>query len=325
MVAVNTLEIIIPTFNRAEHLYRTLTALYASPFSGARITILDNASTDDTPRIAQFFPGVRFERNSENIGAEKNYCQAVEISTGPYVWILGDDDSYCWQFGIPACDRFIETVLAADVDLIMPRVTFDRITESGEHSLANLAAKSPNFFFPLGFVPSLIFKRSLYTKKILRNAWSWSERGNLLPMMPFIDAMLARNSSVWISEIAHIDKGLRHGYSSINAMRDWIVMARNLRCGPQMMREMFGWPRCIANIVGSIACDPAGSRLARFRSLAEEFPMVNCFWPFALLPDFCQSVIRELLTLSRYDGDRGNPANSPMCKTEFPTNETIIR
>lgn len=303
---MNTLEIVIPTFNRAEHLYRTLCALQSSPFAGSKITVLDNASTDATPKVAALFPSVIYIRNPRNIGAERNYCRAVEISKGPYVWILGDDDAYCWQHGLRACERMIETILAADVDLIMPRVTFDRLKLEGklEYSLAALAACGQPIFYCLGFVPALIFKRSLYDDSTLSAAKRWADRGNLLPMMPFINSMVARDASIWISDLCHIDKGLRHGYSSVNALRDWITIARALHIGPAMMREMFAWPNSLRNIVGSLLCDPAAGRLQRFRSLCENYPPAQWFWPVALMPNRLRSLCSAILTLSEFDGDR---------------------
>ena len=49
----NTLEILCPTYNRAPFLKNTLEQLFApnSPVKNCHMTFLDNASTDDTPRL----------------------------------------------------------------------------------------------------------------------------------------------------------------------------------------------------------------------------------------------------------------------------------
>ena len=43
------IEIMIPTYNRANYLNDTLNALLNSPFKNCRITVRDNASLDNTP------------------------------------------------------------------------------------------------------------------------------------------------------------------------------------------------------------------------------------------------------------------------------------
>jgi glycosyltransferase involved in cell wall biosynthesis len=299
---MKNLEIIIPTFNRAQYLHRTLSALKVSPFSDCKITVIDNASTDNTAEICEGFPNINYIQNPINIGAELNYCKAVEISTGLYVWVLGDDDTYCWEYGISADERMIEEILKGEVDLIMPGVTFDRIKATGKYILHDLI-ETERIFFALGFVPALIFKRELYAREILDyQARAWSEMGNLLPMMPFINSLMGKGASVFISETKHIDKGLRHGYSSIKAITDWAIIAKTLRYGKDMMREMFSWPACFYNIVGSIICDKGG--LSLFAKLCQECYRANLFWPVAILPNWMRAIIRKIFILSQYDGDR---------------------
>ena len=71
----NTLEILCPTYNRAPFLKNTLEQLFApnSPVKNCHMTFLDNASTDDTPRLlAQYaaqHPNIRIIRHNRNIGS----------------------------------------------------------------------------------------------------------------------------------------------------------------------------------------------------------------------------------------------------------------
>lgn len=295
---MNNLEIIIPTYNRASHLERTLNALKSSPFT--RITVLDNASTDNTPDIVLNSEGIKYIRNPENIGAELNYCKAVEISEGPYVWILGDDDIYCWEYGVKIDECVIEEILRNSLDLILPGVCFDNIEAFGLLSLRKdlLNNKHP-LYYPLSFAPSLIFRRSLYKNHFLEEAKILATQGNLLPMIPFVDYLIQHNTLAWVSSTKTIDKGPRHGYSSMKALVDWILVSKshNVLYESEMMEEMFGGFKWFKTILASLLTDKSSLKKEQFKKLCSLFPKARLFSP--LIP-----LIPSNNLLSTYDGNR---------------------
>jgi GT2 family glycosyltransferase len=85
------LEVILVTYNRARYLETTLQQLAKSPVAGCRFSIIDNASTDDTPevcaRFAQQFPNFHVRRNRFNVGISGNYLRALETAQAEYTWI----------------------------------------------------------------------------------------------------------------------------------------------------------------------------------------------------------------------------------------------
>ena len=96
------IDILIPTYNRAEHLIRNLyhiekillTECLLKEFT---IYISDNASTDDTVKNINNFKATNkssivLTENKENIGLEKNALKLLSIATSRYVIFLGDDD-----------------------------------------------------------------------------------------------------------------------------------------------------------------------------------------------------------------------------------------
>lgn len=93
------LTIIVPTYNRAEHLARLLTAL-ASELAGLEdrvsVVIGDNCSSDETPTLTEAFArstsGTQVLRHASNVGPEENFCRCLEHAHSPYFWIIGDDD-----------------------------------------------------------------------------------------------------------------------------------------------------------------------------------------------------------------------------------------
>lgn len=95
------LSIAIPTYNRAEWLQLCLSKLLPQVLAignSVEVTVYDNASPDDTYKVAQAFIDRKFPlsyyRNDKNIGSDKNIAQCFNRAKGRYVLILGDDDVF---------------------------------------------------------------------------------------------------------------------------------------------------------------------------------------------------------------------------------------
>jgi abequosyltransferase len=92
------LTIGIPTYNRARCLERLLASLGKELEGETRVELLvsDNASTDGTGSIVEAHRArgnaVRYTRNAENLGADRNILQVFNLARGKYVWIFSDDD-----------------------------------------------------------------------------------------------------------------------------------------------------------------------------------------------------------------------------------------
>lgn len=112
------LEIIIPTWNRAKYLERTLSQFKKSPFFNYKITIIDNDSTDNTQEICQkykeIFPNLNIIKNKRNIGLSANILRCYEIADAEYLWLVGDNDNYDFS----DCSEVIEAIENSKFDLI---------------------------------------------------------------------------------------------------------------------------------------------------------------------------------------------------------------
>ncbi|MFN8790907.1 MAG: glycosyltransferase family 2 protein [Bdellovibrionales bacterium] len=91
------LSIAIPTYNGGQSLERCILSFIEQIEARTELVVSDNCSTDHTQKVIldlqARFPGkIRYHRNSENIGMDRNFDNAVRISSGAYVWILSDDD-----------------------------------------------------------------------------------------------------------------------------------------------------------------------------------------------------------------------------------------
>ena len=91
------LSICIPTYNRAAFLGEALDSVIRQATDEVEIVVSDNASTDHTEALVREyqarFPRIRYHRNPENLGADRNFLKVVELGQGEYCWLLGSDDA----------------------------------------------------------------------------------------------------------------------------------------------------------------------------------------------------------------------------------------
>ena len=95
------LSICIPTYNMGKYLDINLKEIMKlsdklNLNNKIEVCISDNNSTDNTEEIVNkyldFHVSIKYHKNINNIGADKNFLKSVEISSGKYSWILGADD-----------------------------------------------------------------------------------------------------------------------------------------------------------------------------------------------------------------------------------------
>lgn len=92
------LSICIPTFNRSQHLTNCLQSIVANEARRTlsfEVCVSDNGSTDDTAQVvrrAQANLDIKYHRNTRNLGIPRNFLNVVEMASGEFAWLLGDDD-----------------------------------------------------------------------------------------------------------------------------------------------------------------------------------------------------------------------------------------
>lgn len=89
------LTIAIPTFNRKELLRECLNSIIPQYREGMEIYISDNASQDGTKEMIETefnYHFIRYKRNNENVGSDRNFIQCFNNGQGEYLHMLSDDD-----------------------------------------------------------------------------------------------------------------------------------------------------------------------------------------------------------------------------------------
>ena len=89
------LSICIPTYNRLQYLKELLPEVLTQAECGdIEVLVSDNASTDGTVDYLRSIIHVRLRwwKNVENVGGDRNFLKCVEEARGTYIWLFGDDD-----------------------------------------------------------------------------------------------------------------------------------------------------------------------------------------------------------------------------------------
>lgn len=93
-------SVVIPTYNRAELLARSVESVQRQTYRKWEIIIVDDCSTDDTEQIVKDFEDyrIRYIRNEKNLGAGASRNRGVELARYKYIAFQDSDD--VWR-----CDK----------------------------------------------------------------------------------------------------------------------------------------------------------------------------------------------------------------------------
>lgn len=88
--------ICIPTYNAAATIKETLDSILSQSYPNLVVHISDNASIDDTVRIIEQIndPRITIHKTDNNLGAEGNFTQCIQLAEGKYTAIFHADDLY---------------------------------------------------------------------------------------------------------------------------------------------------------------------------------------------------------------------------------------
>lgn len=90
------LSICIATYNRASFLIDTLETILPQLTNFVELLVVDGASPDNTPEIMAEkiiqYPKIKYYREKENSGVDRDYDRAVSYASGEYCWLMTDDD-----------------------------------------------------------------------------------------------------------------------------------------------------------------------------------------------------------------------------------------
>ena len=90
------ISVVMPTYNRAHTLYRSVGSLLNQTFEDFELIIVDDGSKDDTETVVRSFKDsrIRYLRHEHNKGAAAARNTGIRSSQAPYVAFLDSDDKW---------------------------------------------------------------------------------------------------------------------------------------------------------------------------------------------------------------------------------------
>ncbi len=92
-----SVSIILPTFNRANYLKRSIDSVTAQSYNNWELIIIDDGSSDDTKKVFEpflmRFKNIKYYYHS-NRGVALSMNSGIKKSTGKFITFLGSDDEY---------------------------------------------------------------------------------------------------------------------------------------------------------------------------------------------------------------------------------------
>ena len=115
----------LPVYNGDRYLAEAIESILAQTYDNIELIICDNASTDRTQEICEEFQRrdhrVKYIRNPENIGGNRNFRKTFELSRGCYFKWASHDDNLAPDF-IASCLAVLEK--DDDVVLSLPPIVY---------------------------------------------------------------------------------------------------------------------------------------------------------------------------------------------------------
>ena len=167
------ISICIPQYNRIQYLLKSLKQIELQKYSNIEIVISDDGSTDETEfEILQLqkkykYP-IIFSKNATNLGYDRNYRKSIELATGEYCIVIGNDDSIYEPDSISFLVKYLE-------NNNYPEVGFCNFVEDNNPGVVVLRAQQTTilgfgraaalkYYSCFSFVGGLIYKRDAFNK-----------------------------------------------------------------------------------------------------------------------------------------------------------------
>lgn len=166
-------SICIPQYNRINYLLRSLEIIAKQTYQNIEIVVSDDCSADDTEArikalaLTYKYP-IIFSRNEKNEGYDRNYRKCIELATGDYAFLIGNDDSIVGNDSIARLVDFLEANNLPDVgfcNMIEERTNNTYIQRATQTAVLGTGADTATKYYScFSFVGGLIYKKSTFDK-----------------------------------------------------------------------------------------------------------------------------------------------------------------
>ncbi len=167
------ISIVIPQYNRIKLLLKSLKIIESVDYPDLEVVVSDDGSSDNTEeeitKLQKSYPhNLIYHRNQVNLGYDRNFRQCIELATGDYALVIGNDDTINGTNAIHYLNKFL-------LDNDQPEVGFCNFLEdrTGETNIrransTGIMGTGPNLalnnYSCFSFVGGLIYKKSAFNK-----------------------------------------------------------------------------------------------------------------------------------------------------------------
>lgn len=177
-------SIIMPTYNRASFLKRTLEAILTQTYKNFELIIVNDASSDNTEEIILEFikrdSRIKYLKNKQNLKITKSLNYGLSQAKGIYIARADDDDRWIDNQKLEKQVKFLEE----NKDYVLVGTGAITVNESGKKLFSYLQPETDleirkKILFANPFVhPSVVFRKSVLKKiglydKDAPNAEDW--------------------------------------------------------------------------------------------------------------------------------------------------------
>lgn len=253
----------LPTFNRAALLDHALAALLCQTYKNLEITVVDNASTDDTRLVvkkhAAHNPCLQYHCNALNIGPLQNLRRALQLAHGDYFMWASDDDLWA-----PTFISTLVEVLEDSQDVVLAMCEARYIDPDGdplpmvvEGSWFSRGRRSQS---ATGYVARVVTHSygnlfyGLYRMSVLRGANGQTAldgcRSDPFNELPVFVAAAAQGSIRVVDDVLFFKRTTISTFAQAAAERNaWPLLVGSTRCATRPRRSL------LSRVVRSIASD----------------------------------------------------------------------
>lgn len=274
------ISICIPQYNRAPLLEKALKMLENQTYDNIEIVVSDDCSQDDTiERISNLAKTFRFPiilgTNEKNTGYDRNYRKCIELATGEYAFVIGNDDTIYDKNSIQYLVDFLK-------ENNFPDIGYSNYVEEKDQSFVVERARSTkvhgsgievaiNHYNGFSFVGGLIYKKSAFdrfnTDKHDGSIYSQMYMG--LVMIASGCTLFTIKEPLVLKDLHNEDGSFRWSYYRDGLPKKW-----------KDFRKMDGGLPSVANVLISASQDALGrnDKNLAFKILKRIYSITFPFW-----------------------------------------------
>lgn len=218
------ISICIPQYNRIEFLLKSIYKIKEQTYKNIEIVISDDASTDTTEfEISKLLQqpeyNIVYHRFNENVGYDRNLRKSLELATGDYCFILGNDDTLNKNEDIQYLVDYLNANNLPDIGFCNSVDYVDSFDKSIRAKNTSIIGSGPDvaliYYSSFSFVAGIIIKKSIFDK------FNTSAYDKSIYVQIYIAVMVILNGGIFftLSDL-YIQKDIRIAGSKANSYLD---------------------------------------------------------------------------------------------------------